>query len=80
MPLVEPRGIYCFYSGALVARLAALIGARSCVEIAAGDGTLSRFLRDAGVDVVATDDASWTQTRGGPGAGPGEVVRCLHDQ
>jgi hypothetical protein len=63
MPLVEPRGIYCFYSGALVARLAALIGDRPCVEIAAGDGTLARFLRDAGADVLATDDHSWQQTR-----------------
>ena len=63
MPLVEPRGIYCFYSGALVARLAALIGDRTCVEIAAGDGTLARFLRDAGAGVVATDDYSWQKTR-----------------
>ena len=63
MPLVEPRGIYCFYSEPLVARLAALIGDRPCVEIAAGDGTLARFLRDAGADVVATDDHSWPQTR-----------------
>jgi hypothetical protein len=63
MPLVEPRGIYCFYSSALVARLAALIGDRACVEIAAGDGTLARFLRDAGADVVATDDYSWQKTR-----------------
>jgi hypothetical protein len=63
MPLVEPRGIYCFYSGALVKRLVALIGDRSCVEIAAGDGTLARFLRHAGADVVATDDCSWQKTR-----------------
>jgi hypothetical protein len=63
MPLVEPRGIYCFYSGALIERLVALIDGRPCVEIAAGDGTLSRFLREAGADVVATDDHSWQQTR-----------------
>jgi hypothetical protein len=62
MPLVEPRGIYCFHSGALVRRLAELIGDRPAVEIAAGDGTLARFLRDAGADVVATDDFSWRQT------------------
>jgi hypothetical protein len=61
MPLVEPRGIYCFYSAALVRRLAELIGDRPAVEIAAGDGTLARFLRDAGADVVATDDFSWRQ-------------------
>jgi hypothetical protein len=63
MPLVEPRGIYCFYSRALVDRLVALIDGRPCVEIAAGDGTLTRFLRAAGADVVATDDHSWQQTR-----------------
>ena len=30
------------------------------MEIAAGDGTLSRFLADAGVRVIATDDHSWS--------------------
>lgn len=59
MPLVSPKGIYCFYSKALVERLAALIGDRQTVEIAAGDGTLSRFLGQAGVNIVATDDHSW---------------------
>ncbi len=63
MPLVEPRGIYCFYSSSLIARLVALIDGRPCVEIAAGDGTLARFLRDAGAPVLATDDHSWQQTR-----------------
>jgi hypothetical protein len=60
MPLVQPQGIYCFYSRKLVRELAALIGERSCVEIAAGDGTLSRFLAAEGVDVTATDDHSWS--------------------
>jgi hypothetical protein len=59
MPLVGPRGIYCFYSKPLIGRLAALIGDRRTLEIAAGDGTLSRFLADAGVDVTPTDDHSW---------------------
>lgn len=62
MPLVGPKGIYCFYSRRLVTELAALIGDRPCLEIAAGDGTLSRFLAAAGVDVTATDDHSWTQS------------------
>ena len=60
MPLVEPKGIYCFYSKPLVKRLAALIGDRTAIEVAAGDGTLARFLRDAGADVTATDDHSWS--------------------
>lgn len=59
LPLVMPEGIYCFYSAPLLRRLALLIGDRSCLEIAAGDGTLARLLTDHGVDVVATDDFSW---------------------
>lgn len=60
MPLVRDQGIYCFYSRALVRRLAALVGDRRCLEIAAGDGTLAAFLAAEGVDVVATDDHSWS--------------------
>jgi hypothetical protein len=59
MPLVGPRGIYCFYSKPLVRQLAELIGDRPVLEIAAGDGTLTRFLADAGADVTATDNHSW---------------------
>lgn len=59
MPLVQPQGIYCFYSRQLVHALAALIGKRTCLEIAAGDGTLTRFLADRGVRITATDDYSW---------------------
>jgi len=59
MPLVEPKGIYCFYSRKLVKELAREIGDRTALEIAAGDGTLSRFLQAEGVDITATDDHSW---------------------
>jgi hypothetical protein len=59
MPLVRSQGIYCFYSRALIRRLAALVGDRDCLEIAAGDGTLARFLRQAGARITATDDHSW---------------------
>ena len=60
MPLAEPEGIYCFYSRQLIEKLAVLIGSRSCLEIAAGDGTLARFLKDRGVRITATDNCSWT--------------------
>lgn len=60
MPLVGPRGIYCFYSRELILALARLVGDRPCLEIAAGDGTLSRFLNAAGTAVHATDDRSWS--------------------
>ena len=59
MPLVQPEGIYCFYSRQLVDAVAALIATRTCLEIAAGDGTLTRFLADRGVKITATDDQSW---------------------
>ena len=62
MPLVEPKGIYCFYSRRLIRELAAMIGDRSTVEIAAGDATLSRFLASEGVRIVATDDHSWSKS------------------
>jgi len=60
MPLVAPRGIYCFYSRELVRALGELIGVRVCLEIAAGDGTLARFLSAAGTPVIPTDDRSWS--------------------
>lgn len=59
MPLVQPRGIYCFYSRPLVEALVRIISSRPCLELAAGDGTLTRFLRDRGVQVTATDNHSW---------------------
>ena len=59
MPLVQPKGIYCFYSRALVKALAAMIASRSCLEIAAGDGTLTLFLREQGVELTATDNHGW---------------------
>ncbi|MDD2540301.1 MAG: hypothetical protein PHH28_04560 [Desulfuromonadaceae bacterium] len=59
MPLVQPKGIYCFYSLQLIVELSRIIGNRHCLEIAAGDGTLSRFLKQRGVQVTATDDYSW---------------------
>lgn len=59
MPLVRPRGIYCFYSSAFVRAVGRLAAQEQVLEIAAGDGTLSRFLREAGHDAIATDDFSW---------------------
>ena len=60
MPLVQAKGIYCFYSQELVKELCALIGDRICIEIGAGDGTLARFLAEKGIRIYATDDYSWS--------------------
>jgi hypothetical protein len=61
MPLVQPRGMYAFYSRELVLSLAQLIGDRSTIEIAAGDGCLSEFLKWAGTEIRATDNHNWSQ-------------------
>lgn len=61
MPLVQPRGMYAFYSHELIAALARLCDRRPALEIAAGDGCLSNFLQAAGVEIRATDDHSWPQ-------------------
>jgi hypothetical protein len=61
MPLVQPRGIYCFYSRELIQSLVGMIAGRSCLEIGAGDGTLARFLKDRDVQITATDNYGWTQ-------------------
>jgi hypothetical protein len=61
MPLVQPKGIYCFYSRELVEALAGMIASRSCLEIGAGDGTLTRFLKGRGVEITATDSHGWSQ-------------------
>ena len=67
MPMAESHGVYCFYSKDFVTGLAELIGDSSCLEIAAGDGALARFLRARGTNVVATDDYSWSHRVTFPG-------------
>ena len=70
MRLVYQKGIYCFYSRRLIKEIKSLIGAEfrfsaetpSALEIAAGDGTLSRFLRNRGIEISACDDFSWDAT------------------
>jgi len=67
MPLVSRRGIYCFYTKKFVARLTGIIGERPCLEVAAGDGALSVFLKGSGVGITATDDYSWGKSVAYPG-------------
>jgi hypothetical protein len=59
MPLVQPKGIYCFYSRELIDALAKIIRGRKCLEIGAGDGTLARFLKERGLQLIATDSHGW---------------------
>lgn len=60
MALVQPRGIYCFYSRELIEALTKMIASRSCLEIGAGDGTLTRFLTSNGIQITASDSYEWS--------------------
>jgi hypothetical protein len=59
LPLVQSKGIYCFYSRELIQALGSVFADQTVLEIGAGDGTLSRFLAAEGVAIDATDDHSW---------------------
>lgn len=72
MRSVEFKGIYCFYSKTLVKKLAIIIGSKSCLEIAAGDGTLTRFLKEQGTQIIATDNQSWNHSI----EYPNTVINC----
>jgi hypothetical protein len=60
MPLVQPKGIYCFFTKPLIQGLVNKIGSLSTLEVAAGDGTLTRFLVAEGVKIRAIDNHSWS--------------------
>lgn len=72
MQWVEFKGVYCFYSKELIKELVTIIGSKSCLEIAAGDGTLTRFLKEQGTQVIATDDQSWSHSI----EYPDTVIQC----
>lgn len=61
MPLLQKQGIWNLYSREMIRELAQIIGPRQVLEIGAGNGVLSSFLTQAGIDVIATDDQSWGQ-------------------
>jgi hypothetical protein len=53
------RGMWAIVYSGWTDLLAEWIGKRKVLEIMAGYGWLARALADAGVDIIATDDASW---------------------
>jgi hypothetical protein len=60
MPLVQPKGMYAFYSQELIQAIRNIIDSQSALEIAAGDGCLSRFLNEEKTIIRAIDDHSWS--------------------
>lgn len=57
-------GMYAFVSWKWVNPFVEWINGRKCLEVMAGRGWLSHALRLKGVDVIATDDYSWSNNRG----------------
>lgn len=56
---LQGMGIYCVFSQEFGRALKRLINGRPCLEVGAGDGTLTLLLDTLGVVTQATDDYSW---------------------
>jgi len=57
---LKSKGVYSLYSQDFIEGVARLLQNRDTHEIAAGDGTLTKFLRKTGCDISASDNNSWT--------------------
>ena len=58
--LCTKRGMWAIVDMTWTKKLADYIAGRRCLEVMAGAGWLARALSDHGVDIVATDNASWS--------------------
>jgi len=54
------KGMWAIVDKTWTKQLAQWIGNRKCLEIMAGAGWLSKALNEHGIDIIATDDDSWT--------------------
>lgn len=55
------QGMYAFVSWKWVKPFAKWINGRKCLEVLSGRGWLSYALRQLNVDIIATDDMSWSE-------------------
>lgn len=53
-------GIYSVITKTLVTNLARLLEGKRCLEVMAGRGRLTYHLKQVGIDIVATDNNSWS--------------------
>lgn len=58
---IQNLGIYCVFSQDFGRVLKPMLQGRACLEIGAGDGSLTLLLEQLGVPVHATDDYSWSK-------------------
>ncbi len=56
----QEAGIYSIVTKKLVSNLTKLLNGKRCLEVMAGRGLLSYHLNKNGVEVIATDDNSWS--------------------
>jgi len=54
---------YCLICGDWIQPLSKWLGKRNCLEVGCGSGILACALRTYGVNVIATDDFSWHNTK-----------------
>lgn len=55
------RGMFAFVSWKWVNPFSEWIGKRKVLEVMAGAGWLAKALREKGIDIIATDDHSWSK-------------------
>ena len=58
--LLEQGGSYCVFTAEFIGKLTELFDGQQVLEVGAGDGTLAKFLKNAGINIIATDDHSWS--------------------
>ncbi len=58
--ICNQHGLWIVVADSWIKELAHWIGDRKCLEIMAGGGHLAKGLRKHGIDVIATDDYSWS--------------------
>lgn len=59
LSLMQYGGMYCSFADRFFSSVKEMVGDRTCLEIAAGDGFLTRYLEAEGVNIRATDDYTW---------------------
>lgn len=59
--LEEHYGMWCYISAPFIDKLANYINGKSVLEVMAGNGYISKGLRDKGQTAIATDSLDWTK-------------------
>ena len=58
--LLAQSGTYAVFTGEFIHELAFMLRGAQALEVGAGDGALAKFLKMEGIDIIPTDDYSWS--------------------